>query len=58
MPTLNNRIAFGVDQKDADAARSEVIRWAEAFEPQYFQGSFDKPSMPIPRDGEYCGKIS
>ena len=24
MPTLNDRIAFGVYQKDADAARSQV----------------------------------
>ena len=48
MATLNDRVAFGVDQKDADAAKSELIRWVEAFEPQYLRDSFDKPFMSIP----------
>ncbi len=43
-----DRIAFGVDQKDADAARSELIRWVKAFEPHYLHESFDKPFMSIP----------
>lgn len=47
IPTLDNRIAFGVDQKRADAARSEVIRWVEAFEPHYLQEFFDKPFMSV-----------
>jgi len=48
MPTSDNRIAFGVDEKDANAAWSELIRWVEAFEPRYLHESFDKPFMPIP----------
>ncbi|KAL2036484.1 hypothetical protein N7G274_010800 [Stereocaulon virgatum] len=48
MPTLNDRIAFGVDQKDADAAKSQIIRWVEAFEPEYLRDSFDTPFKSIP----------
>ena len=48
MATLNDRVAFGVERKDADAAKSELLRWIEAFEPQYLRDSFGKPFLSIP----------
>ena len=48
MPASGVRVAFGIDQADADAARSKLIEWVKASKPEYLRDSFDEPFMNIP----------
>ena len=50
MPASGGRVAFGIDQVDADAARSELIEWVNASKLEYLHDSFDEPFMNIPLD--------
>ena len=47
MLASGGRVAFGIDQVDADAARSELNEWVNAPKPEYLHDSFDEPFMNI-----------
>lgn len=44
------RVAFGIDQVDADAVKSELIQCVNAFKPEYLHASFGEPFMNIPSE--------
>ena len=53
MPASGGRVAFGIDQVDADGARSKLIQWVHASKPEYLHDSFDEPFMFILSDRIY-----
>ena len=50
MSASDGRVAFGIDQVDADSARSELIVWVNAFKPEYLHGFLHEPFMNITLD--------